>query len=124
MRVAVNGAELYLDVEEAALVPGGQAMRERPSLVLLHGGPGFDHACFKPYLAALADIAQLVYRDLRGQGRSGRPPLATCTLERMADDVAALCRVPDIRRRSSSAIRPAASSRCTSPGATRASSAA
>ncbi len=90
MRVAVNGTELYFDIEGAGLVPDGPAMRERPTIVALPGGPGFDHAYFKPWLSALADVAQIVYVDLRGQGRSGRPPVETCTLEQMADDVAAL----------------------------------
>ena len=36
------------------------------------------------------DFAQIIYVDLRGQGRSGRPPLETATLEKMADDVAEL----------------------------------
>lgn len=43
MRLSVNETELYFDVEGAALVPDGSVMRERPSLLLLHGGPGFDH---------------------------------------------------------------------------------
>ncbi|MGH2602872.1 MAG: alpha/beta fold hydrolase, partial [Dehalococcoidia bacterium] len=62
------------------------------TVLALHGGPGFDHAYFKPALSGLADTAQLVYIDLRGQGRSGRPPVETCTLEQMADDAAAFCR--------------------------------
>jgi proline iminopeptidase len=39
----------------------------------------------------LAEYAQLVFVDLRGQGRSARPPVDSCTLEQMADDVAELC---------------------------------
>ena len=35
-------------------------MRERPTLLLLHGGPGFDHSYFKPSHAALADISQII----------------------------------------------------------------
>ena len=33
-----------------------------------------------------------VYLDQRGQGRSGRVPIESCTIEQMADDAAALCR--------------------------------
>ncbi|HEY3033990.1 MAG TPA: alpha/beta hydrolase [Streptosporangiaceae bacterium] len=44
-----------------------------------------------PGLAPVSRDAQLVFADLRGQGRSGRPPVQTCTLEQMADDVAELC---------------------------------
>ena len=92
MHITVNNTTLYFDIEGAGLVPDGQAMRERPTLLALHGGPGFDHAYFKPALTALTDVAQIVYLDLRGQGRSSRPPVETCTLEQMADDVAAFCR--------------------------------
>ena len=40
----------------------------------------------------------MIYVDLRGQGRSGRPPIETCTLEQWADDVASLCDLLEIKR--------------------------
>ena len=73
-------------------------MRERPTVLALHGGPGFDHAYFKPWLSALADFAQVVYLDQRGQGRSDRVPIETCTTEQMADDAAAFCHALGIER--------------------------
>ena len=49
MRVLVNGVQLFFDVEGASLVPDGPSMREKPTLLLLlHGGPGFDHSIYKP----------------------------------------------------------------------------
>ncbi|MEV5501320.1 alpha/beta hydrolase [Nonomuraea fuscirosea] len=42
MRVQVNGTSLYVDVEGTALEPDGYAMRDKPTLLLLHGGPGHD----------------------------------------------------------------------------------
>jgi hypothetical protein len=48
MHVLVNGLRLFFDVEGAKLVPNGPAMREKPTLLLLHGGPGFDHSIYKP----------------------------------------------------------------------------
>jgi proline iminopeptidase len=98
VRITVNETELYFDVEGSALVPDGTTMRERPALLLLHGGPGADHAYFKPTLSELADTAQLIYLDQRSQGRSGRSPLATCTIEQMADDAAGFCRALGIER--------------------------
>lgn len=98
MIITVNDTTLYFDIEGAGLAPDGPTMRQRPVVLLLHDGPGFDHAYFKPWLSPLTDTAQLVYLDQRGQGRSGRPPLATCTLEQMADDVAAFCRALGIDR--------------------------
>ena len=40
MHVRVNGVRLFFDVEGAGLVPDGPAMREKPTLLMLHGGPG------------------------------------------------------------------------------------
>jgi proline iminopeptidase len=91
MRIAVNGTELYVDVEGAQLALHDGRLEERPSIVVLHGGPGFDQGYLRPGLAGLSTDAQLVFPDLRGQGRSGRPPVESCTLEQMADDVAELC---------------------------------
>jgi proline iminopeptidase len=41
-----------------------------PPVVVLHGGPEFDHAYFLPELDRLADSFRLVYYDQRGRGRS------------------------------------------------------
>jgi hypothetical protein len=80
MHATVNGARLYFDVEGLGLVPDGRMMRAKPKLVLLHGGPGFDHTMFKPGFSALADIAQVVYVDHRGNGRSDYGDPATWNL--------------------------------------------
>jgi len=91
MRVNVNGVRLYFDIEGAALVPDGPRMREKPTVILLHGGPGFDHSSYKPSFSPLAEIAQLVYLDHRGQGRSDRSSPEHWTLAQWADDVRGLC---------------------------------
>ncbi len=98
MRVEVNGSRLYFDVEGAGLVPDGPAMRDRPTLVLLHGGPGFDHSSYKPDFAALTDVAQVVYLDHRGQGRSDKSDPSHWNLDQWADDVKAFCDVLDIEK--------------------------
>jgi proline iminopeptidase len=92
MRVQVGDVRLFFDVEGTKLVAEGPWMRERPTVVLLHPGPGFDHGLFKvgigPWLAA---GTQVVYLDMRGAGRSdpGRPE--DLRLERWADDVREFC---------------------------------
>jgi proline iminopeptidase len=90
MYVDVNGARLFVDFEGAGLVPDGPRMREKPTLVLLHGGPGFDHTMYKPAFSRLSDIAQIVYYDHRGQGRSGGAR-ETWNLAQWGDDVKGLC---------------------------------
>ena len=76
MHVSVNGVRLFFDVEGTKLVPDGPVMREKPVLLMLHGGPGADHSIYRPAYSALADIAQIVYLDHRGNGRSEDGPRA------------------------------------------------
>ena len=92
MHVSVNGTRLWFDVDGSGLRPGGPALRARPTVVLLHGGPGsYDHSYFKPDFAPLARHAQVVYLDLRDHGRSARHDAMDWTLEVCADDVRAFC---------------------------------
>lgn len=92
MRIEIEpGVRLFVDVDGFGLVPDGPTMREKPTLVLLHGGPGFDHIGFKPAFSQLADIAQIVTYDHRGHGRSDRRPSVEWTLDTWADDVVRLC---------------------------------
>ncbi len=91
MHVTVNGVRLFFDVEGAKLVPDGGAMREKPTLILLHGGPGFDHTIYKPAYSTLADVAQVIYLDHRGNGRSDSGPKESWTLAQWGDDVRGLC---------------------------------
>jgi proline iminopeptidase len=91
MHVLVNGVRLFFDVEGASLMPEGPTMREKPTLVLLHGGPGLDHSIYKPSFSALADIAQVIFLDHRGNGRSDPGPHESWTLAQWGDDVRGFC---------------------------------
>ena len=91
MHVSVNGVRLFFDVEGAKFVPDGPVMREKPVLLMLHGGPGFDHSIYRPAYSALADIAQIVYLDFRGNGRSEDGPHEGWNLAQWGDDVRAFC---------------------------------
>lgn len=98
MHVRVNGARLWFDVEGAKLEPDGPRMREKPTLILLHGGPGFDHSSYKPGFATLAADAQVVYLDHRGQGRSDKSAPEHWNLAQWADDVRGFCDALGIER--------------------------
>jgi proline iminopeptidase len=90
MRAKVRGTEIYFDVEGAGLVPDGARMREKPVAFLIHGGPGGDHAGYKPSMSPLAEKMQLVYFDHRGNGRSARGDPARYTLDENVEDMEAL----------------------------------
>ena len=98
MRVQVRDVKLFFDVEGTKLRPVGTRMQEVPTLLLLHGGPGFDHSEFKVGFSQLADIAQLVYLDHRGNGRSDSGPTDRWNLATWADDVRTFCDVLEINR--------------------------
>ena len=94
MRIAVGeGVRLFVDVDGAEFVPDGPRMRRRPTLVLLHGGPGMDHSSFKLELASLREIAQLIFIDHRGNGRSDDGPREKWNLAQWGDDVRTVCDV-------------------------------
>jgi proline iminopeptidase len=98
MRIEVNGVRLFFDVEGAKLVPDGPAMREKPTLILLHGGPGADHSIYKPDYSQFADIAQVIYLDHRGNGRSDREPREAWNPAQWGDDVFEFCCALEIER--------------------------
>lgn len=92
MRIAVNGTRLWFDVQGPVLVPDGSEMRPRPTVVLVHGGPGgFDHSYFKPDFGRLAEHAQVVYLDLPGHGRSDWGDAEAWSFEACADAVRVFC---------------------------------
>jgi proline iminopeptidase len=90
MRAKVRGTEIYFDVEGAGMVPDGARMREKPVAFLIHGGPGGDHAGYKPSMSPLANKMQLVYFDHRGNGRSAKGDPARYTLDENVEDMEAL----------------------------------
>ncbi len=99
MKVAVDGTRLFVDLDGPSLVPEGPSMRERPTMILIHPGPGFDHSVWKVYLGPeLAKVAQVLYLDLRGHGRSDPADRNDMRLDVWADDVVALCDALEVER--------------------------
>jgi pimeloyl-ACP methyl ester carboxylesterase len=85
--ICVNDVELYVRrLGDPAL----------PMLVVVHGGPTWDHSYLLPAAGELADAAHVVLFDLRGCGRSARTapagtlPVTALQPDYLADDVAGL----------------------------------
>jgi proline iminopeptidase len=93
MKISIGDVRLYVDVEGAQLVVNGMQMRERPTVLLLHGGPGYDHTHFKPAYSQLTDLAQVIYYDHRGNGRSDPSTPDKWNLQTWADDLHRLIQV-------------------------------
>ena len=76
----VAGAELYYRV-----VGRGRA------IIVIHGGPDFDHTYLLPDMDRLAEAYQLIYYDQRGRGQSrGEVNLETLGIETYVDDLEGL----------------------------------
>jgi proline iminopeptidase len=58
-RIPVGGAELY-----------AREVGQGTPVIVLHGGPDFDHSYLLPELDRLSDRFRLIYYDQRGRGRS------------------------------------------------------
>jgi proline iminopeptidase len=78
--VPVEGATLYV-----------RDIGQGPPIILLHGGPGFDHQYLLPDMDRLADAFRLIYYDQRGCGRSAaNVQPADVSLQSEMDDLEAL----------------------------------
>lgn len=99
MRADVGSEDrLWFDVDGLSLVPG-IPMRQRPTVVLLHGGPGADHTMFKAgAFPSLRRVAQVVYLDQRGHGRSDGSDPGDWNLDVWADDVVRVCDALEITK--------------------------
>jgi proline iminopeptidase len=59
-------------------------------LVVVHGGPDFDHQYLLPELDRLAEVCRLVYYDQRGRGGSFTGEIADVTLRSEVEDLDAI----------------------------------
>jgi proline iminopeptidase len=110
LRAAAVGAQIApIREPDAAARPGGAAREARipvggtqlhsreigkgTPIIVLHGGPDFDHRYLLPDMDRLADAFRLIYYDQRGRGRSaaGVEP-ADVTLESEMADLEAVRR--------------------------------
>src|SRR5437870_490718 len=84
-------------VDSGAADRGKAGDASRPILLLVHGFP-LDHTMWRYQLEGLSDAARIIAPDLRGFGRSGVTP-GTVSMERYADDLAALLDALKIREK-------------------------
>src|SRR5688572_10152868 len=75
-RRKINGTNLYFSVKG-----------EGDYLLVIHGGPGFNHSYFKPHLNPLENAFKVVYYDQRACGKSSIPASDSISLKFLVDDI-------------------------------------
>jgi proline iminopeptidase len=98
MKAAIRNTEIYFDIAGMQIAPIKGKFVTRPVIFILHGGPGGDHLRFKLHSLELQDVAQLVFIDHRGCGRSKKTRAADYTLENNIEDVEALRKLLGLER--------------------------
>jgi proline iminopeptidase len=87
-KTVVNGGEIAW---WTVGLGGGDMDASAPTLVFVHGGLGFDHSYFRPFVDPLSADANLLFFDLPGHGQSARTAdFATMTFDSLTADVAGL----------------------------------
>lgn len=92
MQININDALLYFDVENPGLVPGKSSMHELPVMIILHGGPGYDHTPYQGFFSTLRDKVQIIYLDLHGNGRSATGSPDSWNFLRWTNDISQFCK--------------------------------
>lgn len=100
MHITVDDVRLFVDVDGAKIRPDGSDAGEVPAIVIVHDGPGADHTTFKhpAFRPPLLEVAQLVYYDQRGHGRSDGSDPERWRLDVWASDLAKLLEVIGLER--------------------------
>jgi pimeloyl-ACP methyl ester carboxylesterase len=81
----------HVAVGDVSLFLRGNGPLDLPTLLVLHGGPGWDHSYLLPALDDLTDVRRVVLLDLRGCGRSSRDlPECAYQPDHCVDDAAAV----------------------------------
>lgn len=90
MKIYIDDVTLFFDVDVEALVPDGAVMREKLTLLLLHGGPGSTTVVSSLSFHGSRILLRLCL-DHRGMGRSERGDTSKWMLERWVRDVKEFC---------------------------------
>ena len=68
MQLDVNGVRLFVEVVE-----GISKAAKAKDIVVIHGGPDWDHSYLRSACLPLAQLGRLIFFDLRGCGKSSSP---------------------------------------------------
>lgn len=99
MKININHCHLFFEVYGSKLNITSSIVKEKPTLIFLHGGPGIaDHTLYVSFWSRFSDIAQIIFIDQRGNGRSELCGHSTWNLKQWGDDIYAFCKTLKIHK--------------------------
>lgn len=86
--------KLYYEIYGSEYELLESSVRQKPTIVAVHGGPGVDHNLYDvPFLATAAEYAQVIFYDQRGHGKSSYSNSSNWNLKQWATDLYQFCEV-------------------------------
>ena len=99
MYVNIGDTALFYEVYGSKLDLSAGQPREKPTFLFLHGGAGFiDHTPYVPFWSRLSDVAEVVFIDQRGSGRSRCDNEGSWNLAQWGKDVYLFCQALGIKK--------------------------
>lgn len=95
--INIGDTKIYFEVYGSELDLSHDTLVQKPTVIALHGGPGLDHTYQTHFLKNLSDVAQVIFIDLRGNGRSHCDQPEKWNLIQWAHDIDNFCSMLDIK---------------------------
>ena len=98
-KIKVGNTHLFFDVYGSQLSIDASAVKEKPTLLVLHGGHGVvDHTLYVRFWSQFSDCAQVILLDQRGCGRSEACDSSEWNLDHWGQDVFEFCEALAIKK--------------------------
>ena len=99
MKIEVNNIKLFFDVYGSKLNVMPSKLIEKPTLIVLHGGPGMvDHSLYVEFWSQFSSVAQVIFLDQRGCGRSDNGNKSDWNLKQWGKDIFDFCNALNINK--------------------------
>lgn len=98
-KIKINGAQLFFDVYGSKLAINESGVQEKSTLLVLHGGHGMvDHTLYVEFWSQFSEMAQVIFLDQRGCGRSDKREASEWNLKQWGQDIYDFCEALAIQK--------------------------
>ena len=91
-KINIGNTKLFFDIYGSKLDIQKTVVKEKPTMIVLHGGHGMvDHTLYVEFWSQFSDIAQVIFLDQRGCGRSDVTEKNEWNLAHWGQDIVDFC---------------------------------